>query len=307
MGDSLVLSSTQPRSGSLRRPRAREALLAYGLIGPAVLVALLVAVIPLCYAVWLSLQDWYLLRSPVPRWGGLINYRQLLQDGALWSAFGRTWVWTLGTVFVEVVLAVPLALLLNRDTPIARGASALILLPWVTPFVVLGFGWRFLLDSNVGPIHASLHAVGIAGSSSVLNDPVLAFATIIFISGWKGTPFLAIALLAALKAIPDELYEAAEVDGAGRLARFWHITVPAVRNTTVTMALVLGILAFYSFDLPWIMTKGGPQDATTVIGIAMYKAIFLDLRPAYGAAISVVMLVLLAIASLIALGARKEA
>ncbi|WP_029075898.1 carbohydrate ABC transporter permease [Kaistia adipata] len=291
-----------------RRPdRARlyDRLLPYGMMAPAVFVAFAIAIVPLCYAFWLSLQDWYMLRQPVPKWGGLVNYRQLLVDTQLWMAFGRTWIWTIGTVFVELLLALPIALLLNRETAIARTASAVILLPWVTPFIVLGFGWRFLLDSDVGPIHAFLHAIGIAGDSSVLNDPVLAFATIIFISGWKGTPFLVIALLAALKSIPDELYEAAEVDGANAWARFRHVTVPAIQNTVVTVGLVLGILAFYSFDLPWIMTKGGPQDATTIVGIAMYKAVFLDLRPAYAAAISIVMLLLLFIASLLALRARR--
>jgi len=300
-------SVTVARAAS--RPPGRSLLpdrwLPYGMIGPAVFVAFAIAIVPLCYAFWLSLQDWYMLRQPLPKWGGLVNYRALLQDTQLWASFGRTWIWTLGTVFVELLLAMPIALLLNRETGIARTASALILLPWVTPFIVLGFGWRFLLDSDVGPIHSFLHLLGIAGDSSVLNDPVLAFATIIFISGWKGTPFLVIALLAALKSIPDELYEAAEVDGAGAWSRFWHVTVPSIQNTVVTVGLVLGILAFYSFDLPWIMTKGGPQDATTLVGIAMYKAVFLDLRPAYAAAISIVMLVLLFIASMFALRARR--
>jgi len=300
-------TTTRPAAA---RPRRRQIipdrLLPYGMIGPAVFVAFAIAIVPLCYALWLSLQDWYMLRRPTPVWGGLVNYRTMLQDGPLWLAFGRTWIWTIGTVFVELVLALPIALLLNRESAVARTASALILLPWVTPFIVLGFGWRFLLDSDAGPIHAALHAVGLAGDSSILNDPVGAFAIIIFISGWKGTPFLVIALLAALKSIPGELYEAAEVDGAGPVSRFVHVTLPEIWNTAVTVGLVLGILAFYSFDLPWIMTKGGPQDATTLVGIAMYKAVFLDLRPAYAAAISIVMLVLLFVASLFVLKFRRR-
>ncbi len=109
---------------------------------------------------------------------------------------------------------------------------------------------------------------------------------------------MVIALLAALKAIPDELYEAAEVDGSGPFARFRNVTMPRIWNTVVVVGLVLGILAFYSFDLAWIMTKGGPQDGTAIVGIQIYRAVFLDLRPAYAAAISVVMLVILFIASL---------
>jgi multiple sugar transport system permease protein len=286
--------------------RSPDRILPYGMIAPAVAVAVAIAIVPLVYDLWLSMQDWYRLRRQTPVFGGLLNYVRLFSDGALWAAFARTWTWTIGTVAVEVLLATPLALLLNRETAIARTASALVLLPWVTPFVVLGFGWRFLLDSDVGPIHHALVAVGLAGTTSILTDPVGAFAAIIFISGWKGTPFMVIALLAALKAIPDELYEAAEADGAGPLARFWHITVPSVWNTVVVVGLVLGILAFYSFDLCWIMTKGGPGDATTIIGITMYKAIFVDLQPAYAAAMSVTMLVILFVAAVAVLRLQRS-
>lgn len=280
--------------------------LPYALIAPAILVALAIAVIPLLYALYLSFQDWYLLRNPQPVWGGLVNFQALFADAALWRAFWRTWVWTLGTVAVELVLALPLALLLNRDTPMAKAASALILLPWVMPFIVLGYGWRFLLDSEAGPIHGLLQAVGIAGNSSILNDPNLALAIIIFISGWKGMPFMVLALLAALKSIPAEQYEAAAIDGAGHWQRFTTITLPSIQNTMLVIGLVLGILAFYSFDLPWIMTRGGPGESTTILGISMYKAVFTDLRPSYAAAISVVMLLILAVVSFLSLKLRRR-
>ncbi|MBO9123805.1 MULTISPECIES: carbohydrate ABC transporter permease [unclassified Rhizobium] len=293
-------------AGMARKRQARFNPLPYALILPAACAAFAIAVVPLAYDVWLSFQDWYLLRNPVPAWGGLINYRELLTDDALWSAFIRTVIWTLGTVAVEIAIALPLALLLNRETPIARLASAVILLPWVMPFIVLGYGWRFLLDSQVGPIHHVLHLVGLAGDSNVFTDPNKALAVIIFISGWKGAPFLVLALLAALKAIPSELYEAAAVDGAGPLHRFAAVTFPAIRDTLVIISLVLGILAFYSFDLPWIMTKGGPGDATTTLGIAMFKAVFVDLRPAYAAAISIVMLVLLFASALLTLRLQRR-
>ncbi len=282
-----------------------DRILPYAMVGPAVAVAIAIAVIPLFYEIWLSLQDWYMLKRPQPVFGGLVNYIALSSDGALWAGLGRTAVWTVGTVLVEVVLALPLALLLNRDTIVARTASALILIPWVTPFIVLGFGWRFLLDSDVGPVHHVLAFFGAAGNRSVLTDPVGALAAITFISGWKGAPFMVIALLAALKSIPDELYEAVEVDGGGPLARFWHVTVPSIWNTVVVVGLILGILAFYSFDLAWIMTKGGPQDGTAIVCIQIYRAVFLDLRPAYAAAISVVTLVILFVASLLVLRLRR--
>lgn len=281
-------------------------LLPYLMITPAVAVAIAIAVIPLLYEIWLSLQDWYMLKRAAPTFGGLINYVALAKDGGLWAALIRTVIWTVGTVVLELALALPLALLLNRNTAVARAASALILVPWVTPFIVLGFGWRFLLDSDVGPVHHLLQLIGLAGGKSVLTDPLGALAAIVFISGWKGAPFMVIAIIAALKAIPDELYEAAEADGAGSFAQFWNVTVPSIWNTVVVVGLVLGILAFYSFDLAWIMTKGGPQDATTIVGIAIYKAVFLDLRPAYAAAISISMLAILFVSSLLVLRLRQQ-
>lgn len=295
------------RAGATAPSRFRlERLLPYAMVSPAVVVTIAIAVIPLIYEVWLSLQDWYMLKRPQPIFGGLINYIAISKDGALWASLWRTAIWTVGTVLVEIALALPLALLLNRNTTVARAGSALILIPWVTPFIVLGFGWRFLLDSDVGPIHQILEFIGLAGGRSVLTDPAGALAAITFISGWKGAPFLVIALIAALKSIPDELYEAAEVDGAGAWARFWHITVPSIWNTIVIVGLILGILAFYSFDLAWIMTKGGPQDGTAIVGIQIYRAVFLDLRPAYAAAISVMMLLILFASSLLVLRLRRQ-
>ena len=292
---------------SLKRDaERREVALPYMLIAPAVIVAMAIAILPLIYGLWLSFQDWYLLRSPVPTWGGLINYIQVLTDPALGRALLRTIYWTVGTVVVEIAIALPMALLLNRDSLVSQMASALILTPWVTPFIVLGYGWRFLLDSQVGILHDLFSLVGLVDQSTILNDSTWALTVIIFISGWKGAPFMVIALLAALKSIPKELYEAAEVDGASKIAQFRYITVPSIWNTTIIIGLVLGILAFYSFDLPWIMTQGGPGEATTILGISMYKAIFQELRPAYAAAISIVMLVFLFFSSILTLRLQRK-
>lgn len=290
--------------GDSPRTRTRPNLYPYYLIAPAVLVAIAVAVLPLVYGLWLSFQDWYLLRSPTPSWGGLKNYRELLDDAGFWRAFGRTWYWTLGTVAVEFLLGLPLALLLNRKSRLSEALSAFILTPWVTPFIVAAYGWRYLLDSQVGLLHAGLQFVGLAGQRSILGDPNASLAMITFISGWKGTPFMVIALLAALKGIPDELYEAARIDGAGRWQQFLHITLPLIRNTAIVIALVLGILAFYSFDLAWIMTQGGPSNATRIVGIVIFQTFFSELRPAYAAAISTSMLAVLLVASLLTLRLR---
>ena len=278
----------------------------YWLMLPAVAIAGAMALGPLAYGGWLSLHDWYLLRSPVPAWNGLGNYAELVGDSAFWAAFLRTWIWTLGTVAVQFVVGLPLALLLNRDSAVATAVSALILTPWVTPFIVVAYGWRFLLDSELGLLHDALALFGLVGERSILGDPVGALIIVTVISGWKGVPFMVIALLAALKNIPHELYEAAEIDGASPWARFTHITLPLIRDTAVIIGLVLGILAFYSFDLVWVMTRGGPTEATTIVGIAIYETFFVDLRPAYAATISTTMLVVLFVAAVLVLRARSR-
>ncbi len=307
MPRSAAVAAARPRGQTSGRAwRRRQRRLPYYLVAPAVAVALAVAVLPLIYGLWLSFQDWYLLRSPTPAWAGLGNYADLFRDTAFWDAFVRTWIWTLGTVAVEFGIGLPLALLLNRDTPICRSLSALILTPWVTPFIVVAYGWRFLLDSEVGSLHAVFAFLGIVGDRSILSEPGLNLAMVTFISGWKGTPFMVIALLAALKNIPDELYEAARIDGAGAWQRLRYITLPLIRNTAIAIGLVLGILAFYSFDLAWIMTRGGPGESTTIVGIMIFQVFFTELRPAYAATISTAMLLVLLVASWLTLRTRGE-
>jgi ABC-type sugar transport system permease subunit len=116
---------------------------------------------------------------------------------------------------------------------------------------------------------------------------------VIVVSAWKGTPFMVIALLAALKSIPQELYEAAAVDGASLWQRFRHITLPLTRRVSVVISLVLGILAFYSFDIVWIMTRGGPSNRTTLIGVYLFRNFFERQELSYAATIGVVMLIVL--------------
>lgn len=301
---SLRRQTASTPGGTLPRAKERPTLFPYYLIAPAVVVAIAVAILPLFYGLWLSFQDWYLLRSPTPVWGGLKNYRELLNDVNFWQAFGRTWYWTIGTVAVEFLLGLPFALLLNRKSLLSEALSAFILTPWVTPFIVAAYGWRYLLDSQVGLLHNVFQLIGVAGQRSLLSDPNLSLAVITFISGWKGTPFMVIALLAALKGIPDDLYEAAHIDGAGHWQQFIHITLPLIRNTAIVIGLVLGILAFYSFDLAWIMTQGGPSNSTRIVGIVIFQTFFSELRPAYAAAISTSMLVVLLVASMLTLRLR---
>lgn len=275
------------------------------MLAPALVVLLALSLAPLLYGLWLSLHAWYLLADPAPVYHGLAGYGRLLADPAFHGAFLRTVAWTLGTVGVELVLGLGFALLLDRPTKVARLLPAFLLLPWAIPFIVAAYGWQYLLDPRSGVVHGALSALGLVTTQSALADPVLALAVITFISGWKGTPFMALSLLAGLKAVPSELYEAASLDGASAWQRFSHVTLPLIKGRALVTAIVLGVLAFYSFDLAWIMTKGGPGDATTLLGVRIYQAIFVELEPAYAATMSSALLALLVVVTALLLKVGK--
>ena len=283
------------------RPTAmnHQARVGYLFILPAIVIVVAISLYPLIYQLWLSLTDWYLLQSPEPVFAGLDNYRRLAADDAFRASLGRAGIWTVGTVLIEYALALPIALLLNRRSPVTGFLTGVLLLPWVTPTIVVAYTWRWLFDSEFGAIHALLQGIGIAGERSLMAEPSAVLPALIVVSAWKGAPFMAVALLATMKSIPPELYEAAAIDGASRLRQFADITMPLLRRVSVVMGLLLGILAFYSFDIVWVITKGGPSDATMLVGVYLFRLFFERLELSYAATIGVVMLGLLIVVSLI--------
>ena len=164
----------------------------YLLIAPALTVVVLLSIYPILYQFWLSLTDWYILRNPEPVFQGLKGYQRFFQDPMVWSSLGRTAIWTIGTVLIEFAVGLPLALLLNRRTRLNAVLSGLILLPWVTPSIVVAYAWRWLLDGQYGTVHYLLHTVGLVGERSLLGNPSIALYVVTVISAWKGIPFMAV-------------------------------------------------------------------------------------------------------------------
>lgn len=296
----------QSRLSAALGPRQR---LGYAFIAPALLIVAAISIYPIVYQIWLSFTDWDLLKSPNPVFAGLDGYHRLFTDHAFWQSFGRTALWTVGTVVIEFVIAMPIALLLNRRSAVTGFLTGVLLLPWVTPSIVVAYTWQWLLDSEFGALHDLLHRAGLIGDRSLLSNPSTALWVLIFISAWKGIPFMAVALLATMKSISGELYEAAAIDGAGRLRQFADVTLPLLRRVSVVISLILGIFAFYSFDLVWVITKGGPADSTQLLGVYLFRLFFEKVEFSYAATIGVAMLVLLIVFSLIylrVLGGSEE-
>lgn len=265
----------------------------YLFIAPALLIIVAISLYPIMYEVYLSLTDWYLLQRREPVWDGLDGYRRLFADHLFWSSVLRTVSWAVGTVALEYICAMPLALLLNRKSRINGFLTGIILLPWVTPTIVVAYTWRWLFDAQYGTVHDLLHRIALVGDRSVLSDPAKVLPALIVVSAWKGTPFMAVALLATMKAIPGELYEAAALDGASLWRQFRDVTLPLLRAVSVVMSLVLAIFAFYSFDIVWVITKGGPSNATLLVGVYLFRSFFERLEFSYAATIGVTMLLLL--------------
>jgi ABC-type sugar transport system permease subunit len=285
------LPRTSKRAGwSAERRDLRLALL---LCAPAVLSVCAVALFPLIYTVWesLHLHD---LRMP---WRGrpfigLANYAEALSDPRFLGALVHTLVFAALSVSLELVLGLVLALLLHGGFAGRGVARTLALLPWAMPTVVVALVWRFLFEP-AGGADALLLATGLVERAPLwLGDPVLAWVPIVLADVWKTTPFVALLLLAGLASIDPALYEAARIDGAGRLQTLWHVTLPSLQPALLVAVIFRSVDALRVFDLIFVLTSGGPGTATEPLSMYSFVALLRNLRFGYGAALAVIVFVL---------------
>ena len=270
------------------------------LLSPAVLVLLLFIALPVAQSMALSLHRIIIglpqLQSPFV---GLENYRDLLQDPVAWHSFWITTVFVSVSTFFELLLGLLLALLIHHRFP-ARGAlRASVLIPWAIPTVVAAQMWRFLFNDSYGMINYAMFGHEVSQYVAWLAQPATALFAIILADIWKTTSFAALLILAGLQIIPEELYHAARVDGAGVWRRFRHITWPLIRPALLVALLFRTIDAFRVFDLAFVMTQGGPADATNVLQLYGYKKMFVEGWMGYGAAISVGVFIIVLILAII--------
>lgn len=268
---------------------SKQRLQAWGLVAPLLLIMALVTGWPLLRTLWLSLTDAGLVSGDVaPQWVGLHNYSSAWADPDLREAFGRTLYFTVVSVTAEVLIAVPVALLLNQPFRGRMLARALLVLPWALPTIVNAMMWRLILNPEYGSLNALLTQIGwLDAYRSWLGDPDTALNMIIVADVWKNYPLVALIALAALQSVPADLYEAARLDGAGPWARFWSVTLPGIAGA-LSVAVVLRLIdAFKVFDIIYVMTRGGPADSTKTLSFFVYQESFSYLRAGSGAAYAV--------------------
>jgi multiple sugar transport system permease protein len=264
--------------GSLERERRQ----AYLLVAPAVLVLVGVALYPILAAVWLSLHRFILVFGE-RRFTGLENYAFLLGDARFWSALGNTAYFTLVAVTVELLLAVPLALLLNRAFPGRGLLRAAVLVPWAIPTVVSARLWAWMFNPEYGLINRLLPGSDI----NWLGAPGYALHAAILVDVWKTTPFVALLVLAGLQGISEDLYKAARVDGASAWRAFRSITLPLLKPALLLALLFRSLDAFRVFDAIYVLTEGGPANTTETLSIYAYKTLMRSGDFGYGSTLSV--------------------
>ncbi|MHB1133190.1 MAG: carbohydrate ABC transporter permease [Chloroflexota bacterium] len=256
---------------------------------------------PLIYVTYISLQEY----SPFYTQGqmsfiGLQHYQRLLGDGEFWRSLVTSGIWVLGSVIPQFLIGLGIALLLNERFPGRGVIRSIILLPWVVSGVVTGILWMWLFDGTVGVINDLLVRGGLAEAPVPWAvRPDSAFFMLFVANAWRGAPFFAIMLLAALQSISPDIYEAARVDGAGRWDRFRRVTLPMIMNAVILSTLLRCIWTFNYIDLIWTMTHGGPANNTRTLAMLILDTSYRDGDFGYAAALSVgLVLVLLSFSGL---------
>lgn len=282
-----------PKRLSLTRTQARAGWAFLAL--PLGFIAV-VTLAPIVYAVVLSFSNVHLtLNGFQAVWNGLTNYAIIFQSGQWWQALRFTVGYAVVTVVVEVILGMLMALTLNA---LVRGrgmAMAILLLPWSLITVVSAEVWSYLYNASYGLIDYLLIALHITQQPiNWLGSPLLAMAAVAIADVWKTTPFVALILVAGLKGIDGSIYEAAQLDGANRFGMFFRVTLPLLRSSLLVAVLFRVLQSFGLFDLPFVLTQGGPGTSTQSLAMLAYRAMFsnFEFGPGSGVAVLTVAAVL---------------
>ena len=258
----LARPTTRPRSAvSLRRWTEREAVFSWLMVTPPVLFLLALVGYPFIYGIWLSLEN-----RPVAKPGvfiGLGNFIANFHDPVFWQVAQNTFVYTFAATALKMAGGLALALVMNQDFRFKNLIRAIMLLPFIVPTVLSTIAWMWILDPSFSVVNWFLIRWGIANPGpSWLGNPRLAMFSLIMVNTWRGLPFYAITLLAGLQTISPELYEAATIDGATTFARFRYVTLPLLKPVIFIVTMFSVIFTFSDFQLVYVLTRGGPANAT---------------------------------------------
>lgn len=276
------------------RQRFRHELQAYAFLGPALGLLVLLMVYPLGQVLWMSFLE---IRGRRQLWVGLANYAELLQNPLFGQILWQTIVFTVGSVTLHLAIGMGLALLLHTkiDARIRNAFRGVLILPWLFAPTVAGMIWVLML-SPFGILNGFLTSVGLLGRNDTINwlaTPATALLSVTAMNVWRAYPFFMVMLLAGLQAIPEDVYEAADIDGTTAAQKFWYITVPALRGVILTVVLLDFIWTFRAFDPVYVMTGGGPVNSSQVLATDIYFSAFQRHQTGYASAEAMAMFLIL--------------
>jgi multiple sugar transport system permease protein len=281
-----------------RRSELSERRLAAAMLSPSLIVIVIVAAYPIAYAIWLSLHQYSVIHPGLSRWVGVDNYRAALTSGAFWSSVKVTFIFTAISVSLELVIGMGMALLMHTAF---RGRSvlrAVVLVPWAILTVGTAMTWRAIVAPDVGFLNQVLQALHLPGAHTVwLAQNGYAMAVMIFADVWKTAPFMALLLLAGLQVIPDDLHDAAMVDGASAWQRFVKITLPLLQPAILVALIFRTLDALRIFDLPYVLTQGA--NGTTSLSLYAYQQLTQNRLIGPGSALAVLTFIIVLAVSLL--------
>ncbi|MEV0845072.1 sugar ABC transporter permease [Streptomyces sp. NPDC049954] len=284
--------SEPPSSKSKRGARFRESLAAYCTLGPNLILVTVFLLVPLGMALVLSFQ--YSTGLDSPTWAGLANYRQLADDPVFWRTVLNTGVFCVATVPVEMALGLGISLLFNKVMPARPLWRTLVYLPMVISGVATALIGTLMFDQNIGLLNKLVASIGLPTAPWQTNGSA-AMASVVLITLWMRVGFNMVIYLAGLQGISPEMYEAADVEGAGFWQRLRHITVPLLGPSTFFLLIMNVIYSFQVFDTVYVMTLGGPGHSTDVMITYAYRNGFQGRQQGYAAAIGIVLYVIVMI------------
>lgn len=278
MGSLVNTSSAEERTDPKKaHPPARRRwhVLPYALALPIILYEVALIVYPIAQGFYGSFQRIELAANSQPTWVGLANYQRMFSDPDFWKVMQTTLIFTALVIIVAIGTGLFTALLFNRAFRFRGLARAMMMLPWAFPEVPVVMIFVWILSPQFGVVNLLVRWIpGVTENPQWLQVPWLAMGWVVLISSWKAFPFYSLVILAALQAVPQDLYEAAEVDGASPLQLFWYITIPSISTTLELLVVLASIFSFKQFTIIYLMTGGGPSGATETIVMRIFNTAF---------------------------------
>jgi multiple sugar transport system permease protein len=294
-GSAARLPGKRSRRRSVFRAERR---LGATMLAPSLAVIALVAAYPIIYAIWLSLNEYSVITPGLSRFVGLDNYIDALSSGQFWDAMKTTVIFTVISVGLELVIGLGMALVMHQAFRGRALLRAVVLVPWAILTVVTAITWRTIFEPELGFVNSMLTALSLPGGDVVwLGQEGYALAAMILADVWKTAPFMALLLLAGLQVIPDDVYDAAKVDGATTWQRFRRITLPLLMPAILVALIFRTLDALRIFDLPYVLTGG--SNGTTTLSLIAHQELTANRLIGYGSALSVLTFIIVMAVSFI--------